>query len=134
MYNGSWLIKAGNNIIPNKYIMVETYSATPKQRQDLDPYRDQTGVLHRNVVQNKPSVIKFDTVPMYEFDLRNFLNLIEGAYISEVERKFNLHFYDPEKGTYSEEHVYMVQPEFPILFIRHGYVVYNSISIEFIGY
>ena len=134
MYNGQWLIKAGNTVIPNKYIMVETYSATPKQRQDLDPYRDQIGALHRNVVQNRPSVIKFETVPMYELDMRHFMDIIQGAYISEAERKFSLSFYDPERGTYSSEIVYMVQPEFPILFIKNGLIVYNSVNIEFIGY
>ena len=46
-YNG-YLLKFGNNIMPNKYITA--FSSTPNQRLETSAERDQIGTLQRATV------------------------------------------------------------------------------------
>ena len=139
-YNGEWLMKAGNEIIPNKYIAAETYKVKPKQRQDLDPYRDLTGYLHRNVVPNMPTLITFSLPAIYEsryvYDrtLQEFLGILRRNWINESEHKFRLTYYNMLDGNYTSEDVYMPDPEFNIYGIFNGQILYNPTQIQFIGY
>jgi hypothetical protein len=132
-YNG-YLLKAGSTIIPLSFIRYDTYHIQPKQRQDLDPYRDVNGVLHRNVVDNMPSVIEFSTPTLYASQLQEFLNLIRDNYSSSKERKLEVTYYDPETDSYKSGDFYMAQPDFSIKQIIDGKIMYNEMTINFIGY
>ena len=137
MFEG-YLIKLGEYTFPMRYIAEETYSAKPKQRQELDAYRDNLGVLHREVVENRPSLIKFRTVSgMTNYDVKMLFEMIHANYINEDERKLKVTYYIPEKDDYSDpEDMYIPNLEFPIDVIdkEKKEVVYNSIEFSFIGY
>lgn len=47
-----WLIKFGNQIMPNGYLVTEGWKATPNQRVELDAYRDGNNLLHRETSEN----------------------------------------------------------------------------------
>lgn len=132
-YNG-YLLKAGSDEIPLSFIRYDTYHIQPKQRQDLDPYRDVNGVLHRNVVENMPSVIEFNTPTMYADQLQSFLNIIRSNYTSNKERKLEITYYNPETDSYKDGEFYMAQPDFSIKQIIDGKIMYNEMTINFIEY
>lgn len=132
-YNG-YLLKAGSTEIPLNFIRYDTYNIQPRQRQDLDPYRDINGVLHRNVVSNMPSVITFNTPTMYSDDLQTFLGIIRNNYTSAKERKLDLTYYDMETDSYRSGEFYMAQPSFVIKMIKDGKIMYNELTINFIEY
>lgn len=131
-----YLIKLGNYTFPMKHIAEETYKATPKQRQELDAYRDNLGKLHREVVDNMPSVIEFTTVSgLTNTEVKNIFELIHSNYVNEAERKLMVTYYLPETDSYSEpEEMYMPNIQFPIDYIDGDSVVYNTIALTFIGY
>lgn len=132
-YNG-YLLKAGSTEIPLRYIRYDTYNIQPRQRQDLDPYRDVNGVLHRNVVENMPSVIQFNTPTMTSAELQDFLDIIRSNYDSTKERKLSLTYYDMETDSYRSGDFYMAQPSFTIHQILDGKILYDEVTINFIGY
>ena len=132
-YNG-YLLKAGNTEIPLSYIRYDTYTIQPRQRQDLDPYRDVNGVLHRNVVDNKPSVIEFNTPTMNSDKMQTFLSIIRNNYENADERKLHLTYYDMEINDYRSGDFYMAQPNFKIRQILNGEILYDEVTINFIGY
>jgi hypothetical protein len=132
-YNG-YLLKAGNTEIPLSFIRYDTYTIQPRQRQDLDPYRDVNGVLHRNVVENMPSVIEFNTPTMDSDKLQDFLDIIRENYDDSKERKIHLTYYDMESDSYRSGDFYMAQPNFKIRQIIEGKILYDEMTINFIGY
>jgi hypothetical protein len=132
-YNG-YLLKAGNTEIPLSYIRYDTYTIQPRQRQDLDPYRDVNGVLHRNVVENMPSVIEFNTPTMDSDKLQDFFDIIRENYDDSKERKIHLTYYDMESDSYRSGDFYMAQPNFKIRQIIDGKILYDEMTINFIGY
>lgn len=132
-YNG-YLLKAGNTEIPLSYIRYDTYTIQPRQRQDLDPYRDVNGVLHRNVVENMPSVIEFNTPTMDSDKLQDFFDIIRENYDDSKERKIHLTYYDMETDSYRSGDFYMAQPNFKIRQIIDGKILYDEMTINFIGY
>lgn len=131
-----YLIKLGEYEFPMKHIAEETYSATPHQRLELDAYRDNFGKLHREVVDNRPSVIKFGTISgITNKEVKEIFAQIYANYEDEAERKLKVTYYIPEKDDYSEpEYMYIPNMQFPIDFIDGDSVVYNSIEFSFIGY
>lgn len=132
-YNG-YLLKAGSTEIPLRFIRYDTYNIQPKQRQDLDPYRDVNGVLHRNVVENMPSVITFNTPTLSSDDLQDFLDIIRNNYDSAKERKLPLTYYDMETDSYKSGDFYMAQPSFTIHQILNDKILYDEVTINFIEY
>lgn len=55
-YNG-YLLKFGNNIMPNKYITA--FSSTPNQRLETSAERDQNGTLQRATLPNYKTKFRF---------------------------------------------------------------------------
>jgi hypothetical protein len=134
-YNGEYLIKVGSSIIPNTYIVEDTYKCTPDQRQDVDSYRDLNQDLHRNVAEHYKSIVVFETrACLSETRLRTLINLIHSNFLSERERKVHLEYFNTDTGNYSSGDFYWVQPEYQIMKIDHNEIFYNSMEIKFIEY
>lgn len=131
-----YLIKLGNYTFPMRYIAEETYNATPKQRLELDAYRDNTGELHREVAENRPSTIEFATVSgLTNKEVAEIFKGIHENYMNEAERKLKVTHYIPELDGYSEpEYMYIPNMQFPIDSIDDDTVIYNPITFTFIGY
>ena len=51
MFNG-WLIKFGNVILPNSFIMADGWESVPNQRVEVAAYRDANVLLHRETSEN----------------------------------------------------------------------------------
>lgn len=137
MYNG-FLVKIGNYNFPMKYIAAETYDIAPDQRQDEDPWRDGDGVLNREVLNNMPAAITFNTIAgMTNLEVSAVFGKIRENYTDEKERKALVTFYHPETDSYSDPaYMYIPNPHFPIDYIDEATdtVYYKEITIEFVGY
>lgn len=133
-----YLIKIGDYTFPMEHIAEKTYKATPHQRLDLDSDRDNLGELFREVAENRPTVIGFQTVSgLTNKEVKEIFGQIEARYLKEDEQKVSVTYYNPKKDEYSgPDNMYMPSPEFPIDVIDKDKkeVIYESIAIKFIGY
>lgn len=132
-YNG-YLIKVGDYIIPsNKFIRADSYSAYVNM-QDIDPYTDANGYLHRNAVELKALKVEFETPAMLTNTmLSEFLSNIRANYISEKERKVLITAYIPEYDDYITQTGYLADFT-PQIYGNYGGVIhYNPIRLAFVG-
>ena len=44
---GGWLIKFGDVVLPNSFLLADGWESTPNQRVEIDAYRDANILLHR---------------------------------------------------------------------------------------
>ena len=134
-YNGEYLIRVGSSIIPNKYIVMDTYKCAPDQRQDVDSYRDLNQDLHRNVSSHYKSIVQFNTrAGLSETSLRTLINLIQTNFSDTHERKVHVEYFNTDTGGYSSGYFYMVQPNYQIIRVEGNEVFYNTMEIKFIEY
>jgi hypothetical protein len=88
-YKG-YLLKVDGVIFPNSLIAFGSFSIMPNQRQDLDSYRDSTGLLHRNILPHKPSKIEFNTKVLHDVDRAVIENVLKAR------DEFSLEYWDAE--------------------------------------
>ena len=122
-------------ITGSKYVKFSTFQVTRKV-QDLDPYRDANGLLHRNTLPNVPLAVQFDMAPgLTNTQLAEFLGGIQRNYTNALERKFIGTVYVPELDDYTTQDMYMAEPELKIMRIDpDNTVVYETVQIKFVGY
>lgn len=136
-YNG-YLVKLSNHAgqeytFPNEYIKAESYSAYVNM-QDVDPYTDANGYLHRNPVDLKAFKCEFETVPMLtNKQFKSIMDGIKSTYTDEKGRQLWITAYVPETDSYVEQFGYL--PDFtPQMYaIWDNVIRYNSVRLAFIG-
>ena len=134
-FTGS-LLKSGNDEFPVQHIYKESYKVVPNRRQDLDPYRDANGKLHRNTLSHTASTIEFQTKPMWNNEFETVMAWLRNHYSIASEKKISLTYYCPDTNSYSTGNFYV-----PVIEITMNYVdttnkkiLYESTTIEFIEY
>ena len=121
--------------IPLKYISLQSYISTPHQRQDLDSYQDNNGVLHRNVVSHYRSKCEFNTPPLLEKDLLVLQNLLNSCIINAKERKGRIMFYCFDTHQYETMTCYIPDVTFtPLRITDSGEVIMDKVRFAFIEY
>lgn len=137
MSYGGYLLKIGNyEITGQRYIDYASYDVT-REVQDLDSYRDATGVLHRNALSHVPVKINFQTLPGLNNDeMSTFLGNIANNYTNAMERRAIVTAFVPESNSYITQEMYMAGPTLKIRKIdqKENQVYYESCKITFIGY
>lgn len=133
-YNG-WILKVGDYTIDTKkYVKANDYSAY-RNIQDLDPYRDANGVLHRNALEHVALKVEFSTPNgLTNYEYAEFMRNIRRNYINEQERKVLATVYVPELDDYVTQEMYFPDPKPTIYGNYNGYITYNSIKVSLIGY
>ena len=132
-YSG-WLIKIGNNTDIHKYITEKTYKVT-KHIQDLDPYRDANGLLHRNALSHLSYTVTFDIRPVNSNQMEEIMSIIRSNFTNEAERRIDsFTFYLPETNAYITAPVYMPDIDYKINSATDTMVRYDATTFEFIGY
>ena len=120
---------------PHKYIYADSYEVVPQRRQDLDPFVDENGDLHRNVVKHRRSTIKFSTPTMKWHNYRAMWDFIRGHYTNENEKKLRITYYDPETDSYLTGDFYVPDTTHNFYWaLASGDVMMNPQDIEFIEY
>lgn len=131
-YN-NYLLKIGNYTVPSKYIKAKTYSAYLNM-QDVDPWTDANGYVHRNAIELKALKIEFETVPMLtRNELQTLLSNIKNNYLSDDERTFNVTAYIPETDSYVTQKAYLADFTPVMEGIYNGIIKYEPIRFAIIG-
>lgn len=131
-YSG-FLLKIGNYTFPQKYIKAESYSAYVNM-QDLDPWTDANGFLHREAVELKALKVEFETPAMLtNVELTEIMNNIKANYTIEKARQCQITAYIPECDSYVTQTGYMSDFTPTIYGTWDGVIHYNSIRLAFIG-
>lgn len=132
-YSG-WLVKVGDYIIPaNKYIKADSYS-TYVNMQDLDPWTDANGYVHRTAVDLKAMKIEFETPAMLtNKEFSELMGNIKKNYTVKKARQFLLTAYIPEYDDYITQTAYLADFT-PQIYSNYGGIIrYNPIRLAFIG-
>lgn len=129
----NYLLKIGDYVVPMKYIKAETYSPYVNM-QDVDPWTDADGYVHRNAIQLKALKIEFETPAMMtQKQLNTFLSNIKSNYISEKERTFNVTAFIPEFDGYVTQKAYLADFTPVIYGIFDSVIKYQPIRLAIIG-
>lgn len=131
-YSG-WLVKVGDfTIDTKKYIRAESYSAYVNM-QDLDPWYDANGHIHRNAVELKAMKIEFETKFMYQWEFNELMAGIRANYTVPRARQFLLTAYIPEYDEYMTQTAYLADFQ-PQIYGNYGGIIrYNPMRLAFIG-
>lgn len=134
-FNG-YLLKSGDDNFPLQYVYKESYKITPNRRQDLDPYRDANGKLHRNTLSHTASTIQLQTKPMWNDEFDTLMSWIRSHYSNSQEKKIPFSYYCPDTNSYSSGDFYVPDIEMTMdrVDTTHNKIFYLSATIEFIEY
>ena len=131
-YSG-FLLKIGDYTFPHKYIRADSYSAYDNM-QDVDPWTDADGYLHRNAVDLKVIKAEFETPAMLtNTQLAEIMSNISANYIEEKSRTVMLTAYIPMRDEYVTQMAYMADITPSIYGIFRDVIKYNPIRFAFIG-
>lgn len=130
----NYLVKFGDYTIPaGKFIKAESYSAYVNM-QDIDPWTDGNGYLHRKAIKLKALKIEFETRAMLtNKDLSEFMRNIRRNYTDEVGREGIITAYIPEYDDYITQKSYLADFSPQIYGTYNGTVFYNPIRLAFVG-
>lgn len=129
-----YLLKFGSNVLPNKYLLADTFSVTPDHRTELEAYRDNNNLLHRTTSPNTKTEISFDLVPMTLEDKIIVQNIIANSMINFLERKCLVYYWNDESNCYFSGEFYIPDVTYPIQSVTSKTIKYNSISYTLIEY
>lgn len=132
-YNG-YLVKIGDYVIPaKKFIRADSYSAYVNM-QDIDPYTDANGYLHREAVDLKALKVEFETPAMLtNMEFAKFMSKIRENYINSKSRSVLITAYIPEYDDYVTQTGYLADFTPQIYGTYGGVIHYNPIRFAFIG-
>ena len=127
-----YMIKVGDDIFPNRFIALASWTTNPDQRTDQDSYTDGNGELQRNILPHVRTKVSFQTPSGLhladKIELQSFFNRDETTLV----------YWNDERNEYVEGRFYMVDPQFPIKQIMGdgevADIIYDSITIEIIEY
>lgn len=134
-YDG-YLLKMGNDIFPTKFVFKESYEITPNQMLDVNPTTNANGKLKRTVLEHMPSIISFQTKPMWNNDLKELMSFIRNHYLVEKEKKLIITYYCPDIDEYKTGEFYVPNIVFPVYLIdnKRKRIFYNGFQLKFIEY
>lgn len=116
MYQG-WLIKFGEVILPNSYLLEDGWESTPNQRVEIDAYRDANALLHRETSKNFKTKLKLNIREMTLEERTALVNVIGLATLPEQEnreRRVRLTYWNDETLEYTTGIFYMADTSYMI--------------------
>lgn len=129
-----WMLKFGSQILPNKFLAYNDYTATPNQRSEVEAYRDLNNLLHRSTSPNFKTKIDFNTRPMWLPDKIEMQSVFASGLIDRAQRKYNVTYWDDEQNTYKSGVFYMPDIEYKPIRVVGNNILYNKIRIALIEY
>jgi hypothetical protein len=132
-YKG-YLLKVNGNVVPLKYILLDSWTSTPDQESEVDSYQDGDGILHRDgIMPHTRSLIEFDTIPFLRLDDKIVLqSIIHTSKESRV--RMTIEYWNDNSNSYTTASVYSPPVAFPILDADANGIIYQSIHYKFIEY
>lgn len=137
-FEGSLIYLGDSNVpFPNDFIFKETYSIAPEQRQDVNSGLNGNFVMLRNVAAHTRTKIEWNTIPeITNNDLIQLCKLFSDNYISSIERKIKVRYYNPETDDYNIGEFYKPDVTYAIkrLDEKKKVVVYAAVKFSLIEY
>lgn len=131
-YSG-FLLKIGEWEFPESLMAANSYSPYVNM-QDVDPWTDENGELHRNPIELKALKVEFETKNMLtNTQFAEIMRNIRANYVSEKGRSCFITAYIPEYDDYVTQYGYLADFQPQIYTTGGGIVKYNSIRFAFIG-
>lgn len=134
-----WLIKFGNVILPNSYLLADGWESTPNQRLELDAYRDSNVLLHRETSKNYKTSLTLNIRDMTLEEMSAFKNVVGLATLPDVdrnERRVTISYWNDETLAYDTGIFYMPDITYTIHYVdEEGCdIEYNPFTVELIEY
>jgi hypothetical protein len=127
-----WLLKMNGKVFPNVLIALESYKCTPDQIMDLDPYRDGSGELHRNVLPHTATSIEFSTTHLRLRDA----DRLNGFVPHGVRVKCEIEYWNPNTSSYKAGTFYISDIPYEIVNVdeKRKDILYKPIKITLTEY
>lgn len=127
-----WLLKINGTVFPNELIALESYKCTPDQIMDLDPYRDGSGELHRNVLPHTATSIEFSTTHLRLRDA----DRLNGFVPRGIRIKCEIEYWNPNTSLYKSGAFYISDIPYEIVYIdeKNNDILYKPIKITITEY
>lgn len=137
MYFQGFLIMLGGKdgeILPNEFIVYDTYVSTPNMRLDLDSKRDTLGHMHRNVLAHTVTEIDFTVPPLNNLKHNYLLDLIHRNMSDTHRKEIVLYYWDDENHDYKTGKFYVPDMKFKIRRIdeKKNLIEYDELELSFI--
>ena len=133
MAYGGYLLKIGDYTVPTSIIKADSYSAY-ENMQDVDPWTDANGYLHRTAVTLKAIKVEFEThAGMYSDEFDEFMENVQKQFANSTERGCYITAYIPQTRKYVTQYGYMADIEPSIYGVFDGKIMYNACKFSFIG-
>lgn len=138
MFSG-WLIKFGNVILPNSFILADGWESTPNQRVDIDAYRDANVLLHRETSENFKTSLRINLRAMSleeRIAYNNVIGLATLGFNEKKQRKLMITYWNDEELIYKTATMYMSDVTYNINTVDEvdRDIEYNGFTIELIEY
>lgn len=138
MFNG-WLIKFGDIILPNSFIMADGWESIPNQRVEVDAFRDANVLLHRETSENFKTKLTLNIREMNLAERRAFDAVIGLATLSindKKQRRLMVTYWNDEDLEYKDGIMYMTDTTYTIHTVNEVAldINYNGFTIELIEY
>lgn len=132
-YSG-WLIKIGDYTIPtDRFVRADSYKASAYM-QDVDPWTDANGYVHRNAIQLKALKVEFETPAMLtDEDLAEFMHNIDQNIIDKVGNECYITAFVPRYNQYFTQRGYLADIDPQIYGNYDKKLHYNPIRFAFVG-
>ena len=133
MSNITKLFQFGSYNIPLEYIAEAGYDIKPNQRQDLDPFTDETGLTHRNALKHTKTEVNVTLRSNLKWnEIQSVISGITSNYINWAERDANCTYYDPETDSLKTGHMYLESSQpFQIRTVNKRY---SDLTLSFVEY
>lgn len=138
MFSG-WLIKFGDVILPNSFILADGWESTPNQRVEIDAYRDANVLLHRETSENFKTSITLNIRAMNLEEMTAFKAVIGLATLdinNKKQRRLMVTYWNDEELEYKTATMYMPDVTYSIHTVNEvdRDIEYNGFTIELIEY
>ena len=136
---GGWLIKFGDVVLPNSFLLADGWESTPNQRVEIDAYRDANILLHRETSPNFKTKLTLNIREMNLEERRAWNNIIGLAELPQTEknqRRVRCNYWNDETLEYSAGIFYMSDTTYSIhtLSEQERDIDYNDFKVTLVEY
>lgn len=137
-FNG-WLIKFGDVVLPNSFLLADGWEDTPNQRVEIDAYRDANVLLHRETSENYKTSIKLNIREMdltERIALNRVIGLAELPHEDQKQRRVQTTYWNDETLAYTTGIFYIADTTYTIKHLdeEKNDIKYKPFSLELTEY
>lgn len=140
-----YLLKAKKTNVkfPNEYIQFDSWTSSPKQREEIKAYRDDnTRNLTRVTASGMKSKFSFTTRPGLHLDEKiaiqtfftNAMNAESDPTLAKKQKTVELTYWDDDENKYNSGTFYIPNMNFPIKRITEDDIIYKELTFNFVEY